>query len=82
MSPWNLDFNTMDWAVNSPRGISSKYDAPAAVMLDGSVRRLSPAMSPDVLRALATMDGGETVSERDGTWQLLSDGRQRPVVHP
>ena len=82
MSPWDLDFYTMDWTVNSPRGISSKYDAPAAVMLDGSVRRLSATIAPNVLRALATMDGGETVSERDGTWQLLPDGRQRPVVHP
>ena len=82
MEPRDLDFATMEWTINSRRGISSKYEAPAVVMMDGSVRRLAPTIAPDVLRALATMDGGEAVSERDGTWQLLPDGRQRPVAHP
>jgi hypothetical protein len=82
MSPWDLDFNTMDWTINSPSGISSKYDAPAAVMMDGSVRRLSPTITPAALRALATMDGGEPLAAQGGHWELLPDGRQRPVTNP
>jgi hypothetical protein len=82
MEPRDFDFARMDWTINSPKGISSKYDAPAAVMLDGSVRRLSPAISAEALRALITIDGGEEVVEQDGTWQLLPDGRKRPVTKP
>jgi len=82
MEPRDLDFATMDWAVNSPRGISSKYDAPAAVFLDGTVRRLRPTIAPEVLRALVTIDGGEQVSEQGGHWELLPDGRNRPVTNP
>jgi Protein of unknown function (DUF1559) len=82
MEPRDLDFATMDWSINSPRGMSSKYDAPAAVFLDGSVRRLGPTIVPDVLRALCTIDGGEPVSENGGHWELLTDGRNRPVADP
>ena len=82
MEPRDLEFATMDWAINSPRGISSKYDAPAAVFLDGSVRRLNPAIRPEVLRALVTIDGGEQVSEHGGHWEFLPDGRNRPVTDP
>ena len=59
MEPRDLEFDTMDWTINSPNGISSKYDLPAAVFVDGSVRRLSKKFTPDALRALATIDGGE-----------------------
>ena len=82
MEPRDLDFETMDWTINSPGGISSKYDAPAVVMLDGSVRRLSLQIAPEVLKALATIAGGEKLSDNNGEWKVIPDGRLRPVTEP
>ena len=39
MEPRDLALAEMDFTVNSPRGVSSKYDDPAVVMLDGSIYR-------------------------------------------
>jgi hypothetical protein len=82
MEPRDLDFDTMDWTINSPNGISSKYDRPAVVLLDGSVRRLSRTISPDALRALFTIAGNETVSFDSERCDVLPDGRDRPVTDP
>ena len=78
MEPRDLALAEMDFTVNSPRGVSSKYDDPAVVMLDGSIYRFRRDLSPETLRALLTIGGGEPVrSNSDGSWEWLADGRQR-----
>jgi len=81
MEPRDLDFDTMDFQVNSPMCISSKYLKPAAVMLDGTLRKLDADLPVDVLRALLTVNGGEQLTAEGEHWQLLPDGRLREV-HP
>lgn len=78
MSPRDLSFADMDFTVPSPNGISSRYVDPAVVMLDGSVRRLTPRLSKEGLRALLTIRGGEkfTFHEEEGI-HFLQDGRDR-----
>ena len=82
MEPRDLDVDTMDWNLQSPRGISSRYKDPAIVTLDDQVRRLSPRMKPDVLRALFTIAGGEPLGDSAGGWERIPDGRDRPVTDP
>ena len=82
MEPRDLDFDGMDWSGNSPHGVSSKYDAPAAVFLDGSVRRLPRKLTPVGLQALVTIDGGEPVGPDGEFTEPLRDGRDRPVTNP
>ena len=82
MAPRDLDFDTMDWAIDSPRGISSRYNLPGAVFLDGSVRTLSKKLSPDAVRAMTTIAGDEKFK---GDFELaaeIPDGRDRPVTKP
>jgi Protein of unknown function (DUF1559) len=82
MEPRDLDFDTMDWTIDSPRGISSKYDSPGAVFLDGSVRRLSKKLSPEAVRAMATIAAGDAATEDGELIKVLPDGRDRAVVKP
>ena len=83
MEPRDLSLAEMDFTVNRPHGVSSKYDDPAVVMLDGSIYRFRRDLSPATLRALLTIGGGEPVrSKSDGGWEWLADGRQRPVREP
>lgn len=82
MEPRDLDFETMDWTIDSPQGISSKYDRPGAVFLDGSVRKLSRKLTPDALKAWATIDGGENIAPDGELCEPMPDGRQRPVSNP
>lgn len=83
MEPRDLSLADLDLRLNSPAGISSPYDDPAVVMLDTSVRRLRVGLEPAVLRALLTTRGGEPVAEtHPGGWELLPDGRQRPLRDP
>lgn len=77
MEPRDLDFDTMSFQVNDPsgKGLSSphrhagKYpwseDYPYAWvgMADGSVRRLRETTDPEALRAMLTVNGGETLPE-------------------
>ena len=80
MEPRDLRLADMDLRVNSPAGISSPYDSPAVVMLDGSLRRLRADLDPGVLRALLTIRGGERLRETSGGgWEFLPDGRDRPL---
>jgi hypothetical protein len=69
----------MDFTLNSPNGLSSRYTDPAIVMVDGSIFKLTKTMHPETLRAMLTINGGEKVvwGPEDG-WHLLPDGRQRP----
>src|SRR5262245_59063522 len=81
MEPRDLRFADMEFTINSPQGISSKYDEPAVVMFDGSVRRLSKHISPETLRVLLTVGGKERLREQgEGGWELLPDGRDRPLA--
>jgi Protein of unknown function (DUF1559) len=82
MEPRDLDFDTMDWTIDSPHGVSSKYDSPAVVFLDGSVRRLSKKLSPEAVRAMATIAAGDAATEDGELIQVLPDGRDRPVTKP
>ena len=64
MEPRDLAFADMDFRLNTPGGVGSRYDDPAVAMLDGSVQRLRPAIQPDTLRALLTIRGGEPFRSR------------------
>lgn len=82
IEPRDLDFDTMDWTIDSPNGISSKYHLPGAVFLDGSVRTLSKKFTPEALRALATIAGGDGANENGVFATEIPDGRDRPVTKP
>jgi hypothetical protein len=83
MEPRDLSLTDMDLRLNSPGGVSSLYEDPAVVMLDGSVQRLRPTLKPAVLRALLTIRGGEPLGTDDsGGWELLPDGRLRVPREP
>lgn len=77
MEPRDLQFDSMSFVVNSPHGVSSKYLAPAVIMLNNSLRRLEANLPKQVLRALLTVDGGESITSTGDSWHLLSDGRLR-----
>jgi len=83
MSPRDLSFNEMDFTIPSHRGVSSRYVDPAVVMFDGAVRRLKPSLSPEALRAMCTIRGGEKIGfDETGGVELLRDGRDRPTGEP
>ena len=80
MEPRDLDFATMDFALRSPRGLSSHYVDPAIVTVDGTVRRLHAGLTPEILRALLTARGGERLHDGGAGWERLDDGRLRPLA--
>jgi len=82
MEPRDLDFDTMDWQIDSPRGISSKYERPGAVMFDGHVQSLSKEFTPEALKALATIADGDWAAEDGQLMTEMRDGRDRPVTKP
>ena len=83
MEPRDLWFAEMDFAINSPRGLSSKYLEPAVVMLDSSLYRFQKEVSPATLKALLTIRGGERLElDEEGGWRQMADGRQRPLARP
>ncbi|AMV24657.1 hypothetical protein VT84_09700 [Gemmata sp. SH-PL17] len=77
MEPRDLTFDTMDFRVDTPHGISSWYKQPAVVNADGAVLRLSKETTPEALRAALTVNGGEKIGEEDGVWTVIPDGRAR-----
>ncbi len=77
MEPRDLEYETMEFVVNSPEGVSSKYLSPAVVMADGSLRKLQEGLAEDIFKAMMTVDGGEKISREGDRWSLLSDGRLR-----
>jgi hypothetical protein len=79
LEPRDLALADMSFELHDPRGVSSKYDRPAVVTLAGSVMALGPTVSPDALRALFTIRGGERVESGEGGWRLIPDGRLRPL---
>lgn len=82
MEPRDLTFADLDPTVNSPAGVSSPYNDPAVALLDGSLRKVRTVLPPDVLRALLTVRGGEKLADTGAGWELLPDGRQRPLRDP
>jgi hypothetical protein len=83
MEPRDLSLADIDLRLNSPGGVSSPYEDPAVVLLDGRLHRLRPGLQPTALRALFTIRGSEPL-ELDGTgvFELLEDGRQRSRREP
>ena len=79
MEPRDLDVATMDMRINSPLGLSSPYDWPAVGTVDGGLFRLRPTLKSETLRALLTINGGEQFHNGDNGWELLADGRDRPL---
>lgn len=67
LSPRDLDVATMSFTVNDgPNSISSRHPrGPAVLFCDWTVYRLNPAIDPDTLESLITINGGEPVSRDD-----------------
>jgi hypothetical protein len=77
MEPRDLHFDTMDFTIRSPRGLSSLYGDPAIVTANDQVYRLNRTLKPDVLRAMLTIRGGEDIHLSDGgDWEFLPRGRK------
>ena len=79
MEPRDFVLDEMPMELNHPLGLNSKYKSPAVAMTDGSIRQLRPPLTPETLRALFTRNGGEPLSDEDGGWKLLPDGRLREL---
>lgn len=64
LSPNDLDTRSMSFTVNDGQNsISSSHPrGPAVLFCDGTVYRLNPAIDPDTLKALITINGREDVS--------------------
>ena len=79
MEPRDLSFADMDFKLDSPKEISSRYVDPAVVMVDCTIYRLTKKVEPETLRAMLTINGGEDVTwGQEKGWHLLPDGRLRP----
>ena len=64
MEPRDLDVTTMSFAINDPTKPSiSSYDnrGPKVICVDGSRPVLKPGLSPRVVKAMTTIDGGESI---------------------
>lgn len=77
MEPRDLLFDTMDFRIDTPDGVSSWYKQPAVVTADTAVRRLSKTMTPEALRAALTVAGGEELRDGADGWTVIRDGRER-----
>ena len=68
MEPRDLHVRQMNCQINAPagQGISSKHPGGAQVVwCDGSASFLPDSASPDTVRAIITVAGGERISEGD-----------------
>jgi hypothetical protein len=77
MEPRDLPFDGFDVVLNRPNGLSSPYDAPANVTVDGTITRLHKTITPETIRALLTARGGEPLTDANGQWDVIPDGRIR-----
>ena len=77
MEPRDLLFDTMNFKLDTPDGVSSWYKDPAVVTVDGTVRRLTKGMTAETLKAALTVNGGEEISDGADGWEVLPDGRKR-----
>ncbi len=64
LSPVDLDFDDMSFKINDgSKSISSHHPTgPAVLFCDRVVLRLNPAISPEIVRGLCTINGGEDLS--------------------
>jgi hypothetical protein len=64
LSPVDLEFESMSFVINvGPHSISSHHPSgPAVLFGDGAVYRINPAIDPEIVRAMCTIDGGEPIS--------------------
>lgn len=73
--PWGDPSNTRDPAVGAEGGVAgfgSPYPyGPQFVMGDGSIRVINPKVSSEILKALATPDGGEQID-----WSAIDGVRE------
>jgi len=81
MEPKDLDVAKMPLAIDAKSGksTSSKHAGGANVAYaDGHIEYLRDGLSPEVLRALLTIHGGERLeSSPDGGWQLADPAQRR-----
>ena len=82
MEPRDLSLDSMSFQINDPAGVSSKYESPAVVMVDGRITQLDKDLPTETLKALLTATGGEQLQETDRKWKLLQDGRDRKEAKP
>jgi len=71
MEPRDFDLESMNLQLNTEDGISSKYQQPAILMTDGSLRQLEESLQPDQVNQILS---GK--SDVEGVLPL-SDGRDR-----
>ncbi|MCL2624253.1 MAG: DUF1559 domain-containing protein [Planctomycetaceae bacterium] len=67
LKPWGSPFNTRDPSLGINRspdgfGYEKPYKTVNFAMCDGSVQSFSATVDPQVLKALATPNGGETIA--------------------
>lgn len=79
MEPRDLVLGEMSLDIQNSNGISSPYKVPGVALADGSLRSFGSRPSPEALRAMLTADGGETIAQVEGGWQLMDDGRKREL---
>ena len=72
MEPRDFLVEDMKLEINAPEGISSKYDQPAVLLSDGTLRRLNAEVGPSELMNLLKGYGDKQ------SWTPLEDGRDRP----
>ena len=67
LSPVDLSMDSMSFRINDgPNSISSHCPSgPAIVFCDGAVYRLSPKTPPEIVRALCTINGNESISRQN-----------------
>jgi hypothetical protein len=79
MEPRDLLFSDMSFELQKPNGISSPYKTPAIAMADGSVRYLDSAISPATLREMFIAERGRNLTNTQGGWKPIEDGRDREL---
>ena len=73
--PRDLRLGTMDFRINGPikaRSFGSPYGGARAAFVDGSVKTLTGATHPSVVRALVTANGGEVLEGDAPDWRLAT----------
>jgi hypothetical protein len=66
--PKDFDVETMSFVINDPYRLavsSSHKRGPAVLFADGEVYRLAPTVDAETLRAMVTINGGETLDRKD-----------------
>jgi hypothetical protein len=62
--------------------VSSWFERPSVVTAGDEVLQLSKDMTPEALRAVLTVAGGEKITRDTAGWTIIEDGRDRPRKGP